>query len=97
MNLVVLPYIRKHRIFEKAKYGRIYMIYMKYKIMIAAFPLLLLGVAGVTSQAFAWGYWNDGGGGGDYWGHGGGYENSFMQNFYPQPDSSSMSSIPLIH
>jgi hypothetical protein len=70
---------------------------MKYKIMIAAFPLLLLGVAGVTSQAFAWGYWNDGGGGGDYWGHGGGYENSFMQNFYPQPDSSSMSSIPLIH
>jgi hypothetical protein len=53
--------------------------------MIAAFPLLLLGVAGVTSQAFAWGYWNDGGGGGgDYWGHGG-YENSFLQNFYPQP------------
>jgi hypothetical protein len=38
------------------------MIYMKYKIMIAAFPFLLLGVAGVTSQAYAWGYWNDGGG-----------------------------------
>ena len=30
------------------------MIYMKYKIMIAEFRLLLLGVAGVTSQAFAW-------------------------------------------
>jgi hypothetical protein len=54
---------------------------MRYNIMIAAFPLLLLGVAGVTSQAFA--YWNDGGG--DYWGHEGGSENSFLQNFYPQP------------
>jgi hypothetical protein len=82
MNLVVLPYIRKHRIFEKAKYGRIYMIYMRYKIMIAAFPLLLLGVAGATNQALAWRYWNSGGEGGDYWGHGG-YENSFLQNFYP--------------
>jgi hypothetical protein len=90
MNLVVLPYIRKHRIFEKAKYGRIYMIYMKYKITIAAFPLLLLGVAGVTSQAFAWD-WNDGGGGGDYWGHGGGYENRFLQNFYPQPGPGAYS------
>jgi hypothetical protein len=86
MNISYLRMYGKHRILERAKYGRIYMIYMKYKIVIAAFPLLLLGVAGVTSQAFAWGYWNDGGGGGgrDYWGHGG-YENSFLQNFYPQP------------
>jgi hypothetical protein len=50
--------------------------------MIAAFPLLLLGVAGATNQALAWRYWNSGGEGGDYWGHGG-YENSFLQNFYP--------------
>jgi hypothetical protein len=58
------------------------MIYIKYKIMIASFPLLLLGVGvGPTNHALAWGYWNDGGGEGEYWGHGG-YENSY---FYPQP------------
>jgi hypothetical protein len=43
------------------------MIYMRHNIIIAALPasLLLLGLA-ATNQA--WGYWNDGegGGGGDY-------------------------------
>ena len=42
------------------------MIYMKFKILITALPLLLLGVAG--NQALAWGDW---GGGGSYWGQGG--------------------------
>ena len=39
---------------------------MKFKILITALPLLLLGVAG--NQALAWGDW---GGGGSYWGQGG--------------------------
>jgi len=38
---------------------------MRYKILIAALPLLLLGVVGITNQALTWGDW---GGGGTYWG-----------------------------
>ena len=41
---------------------------MRYKIVIVAFPLLLLGIAGIANQALAWGDW---GGGGSYGGQGG--------------------------
>ena len=55
------------------------MIYVRYKIVIVAFPLLLLGVAGIANQALAWGDW---GGGGSYWGQGGSeyYQNSCGYN-----------------
>src|SRR5215469_3045063 len=68
MKLAVSTFVRRDRILEKAIYRRIYMIYMRYKIVIVAFPLLLLGVAGIANQVFAWGDW---GGGGSYWGQGG--------------------------
>jgi hypothetical protein len=65
---------------EKAIYDRIYMIYMKYN-MVAVIPALLgfgLTAATATNQALAWGYWNGGGDGG------GGYENNYLQSYYPQ-------------
>src|SRR5215467_7382210 len=43
------------------------MIYMKYQVVIAALPHLLLGVAGIANQALAWGD----SGAGSYWGQGG--------------------------
>ena len=42
------------------------MICMRYKILITALPLLLLGVAGIANQALAW----EDRGGGSYWGQG---------------------------
>src|SRR5215469_2884335 len=77
MKVAVPTYVRRHRILETAIYRRIYMIYMKYQVMIAVL-LLLLGVARIANQALAWGDW----GGGSYWGQGGSeyYQNSCGYN-----------------
>ena len=50
MNSVVLQYIRKHRILEKAIKGRIYTIYMRYTTMVLAALPAVLGLAAVTTR-----------------------------------------------
>jgi hypothetical protein len=63
------------------------MIYMKYNIIVVIPVLLGLAVVTTTtSQVLALGYWN--GEGGDYWGHGVGYENNYLQQ-QPGPGAYS--------